>query len=547
MSDSKSKKASGRPALRFLSLLIVPLIGFSIFAGMSIDFKNAPQQLTTATSTYSGPYASNLSKLVNSYVVPRFNANIDLIAQNVTGTKGSLNDLGQIYFENGTATNAFRQDRKFEVPCCSWKAGWGLLDNPPLNDSSMGLQILQEMSTLNATFGWHTNWKDDSTFGIPMPYVTPKPISLAYTYLVNGSYPEYSGIPYQIAQNSPYNLSCLCWDKPDMNVAHGLKHGLAQDAIYQSLNFFIRGDTNDSISDFQAVAKMWNGVGFLDKNVNNSGIYRGEIPALFLYAQKVLDVQPELPNNATLANVTAKLWSLQTSDGGIAYQYNSTWTNHSDEETSLAALLPYSPTLISYVQSVARSGLYNDSSPPPRLTNLLIDPFLSNSSTTTVTSTTVTTLTQTAQTTQTFNTTNTLDTTSTIYATQTINATQTTTRTVSTTQTSDTTQTFNSTATFSSTYQTTITQTVTTTQTSSVISSSTTTGTKTVTTTQTTRTTQTIRTTITTNYTYTVKSGDTLSSVARLFGVTQQSIINANHLKSPYKLTVGEKLIIPLS
>src|SRR5579872_5313725 len=97
-----------RKTIKFLSVLILPLLAFSIFTGISVAFKNTNPQQTTVATAYVGPYAGNLSKLINYYVAPRFNSNLDLIAQNVTGTKGSLNDLGQIYFENGTATNPFR-------------------------------------------------------------------------------------------------------------------------------------------------------------------------------------------------------------------------------------------------------------------------------------------------------------------------------------------------------------------------------------------------------------------------------------------------------
>ena len=43
-----------------------------------------------------------------------------------------------------------------------------------------------------------------------------------------------------------------------------------------------------------------------------------------------------------------------------------------------------------------------------------------------------------------------------------------------------------------------------------------------------------------------VESGDTLSTIADKFpGVTWQQIAEANDLKDPYPLSIGQKLIIP--
>jgi LysM repeat protein len=45
---------------------------------------------------------------------------------------------------------------------------------------------------------------------------------------------------------------------------------------------------------------------------------------------------------------------------------------------------------------------------------------------------------------------------------------------------------------------------------------------------------------------YKVKSGDTLSTIAKKFGVSTKEIIKANNLKKPYLLRVGQKLKIPV-
>jgi len=47
-------------------------------------------------------------------------------------------------------------------------------------------------------------------------------------------------------------------------------------------------------------------------------------------------------------------------------------------------------------------------------------------------------------------------------------------------------------------------------------------------------------------FVYTVKTGDSLYSIARKYGVTWQAIAVANNITSPYIITVGRQLIIPL-
>jgi murein DD-endopeptidase MepM/ murein hydrolase activator NlpD len=46
-------------------------------------------------------------------------------------------------------------------------------------------------------------------------------------------------------------------------------------------------------------------------------------------------------------------------------------------------------------------------------------------------------------------------------------------------------------------------------------------------------------------YTHTIASGESLYTIARKYDVTTQSIVHANNLSSPDKITVGQKVIIP--
>lgn len=45
--------------------------------------------------------------------------------------------------------------------------------------------------------------------------------------------------------------------------------------------------------------------------------------------------------------------------------------------------------------------------------------------------------------------------------------------------------------------------------------------------------------------TYTVKKGDTLSGIAARFGTTVQKLVNANKIKNPSLIHVGQVLTIP--
>ncbi len=47
------------------------------------------------------------------------------------------------------------------------------------------------------------------------------------------------------------------------------------------------------------------------------------------------------------------------------------------------------------------------------------------------------------------------------------------------------------------------------------------------------------------SFTYRVKRGDTLSKIAKRFHVSMRTLARVNHIKKPYRIRVGQKLIIP--
>ncbi|QHI70901.1 LysM peptidoglycan-binding domain-containing protein [Tichowtungia aerotolerans] len=48
-----------------------------------------------------------------------------------------------------------------------------------------------------------------------------------------------------------------------------------------------------------------------------------------------------------------------------------------------------------------------------------------------------------------------------------------------------------------------------------------------------------------TGYEHVVQRGETLSAIAKAYNVTAKAIIEANKIKNPNRLSVGQKLFIP--
>jgi LysM repeat protein len=48
-----------------------------------------------------------------------------------------------------------------------------------------------------------------------------------------------------------------------------------------------------------------------------------------------------------------------------------------------------------------------------------------------------------------------------------------------------------------------------------------------------------------TGYEHVVRQGETLSTIAKAYNVTTKAIINANQIKNPDRLSIGQKLFIP--
>lgn len=46
---------------------------------------------------------------------------------------------------------------------------------------------------------------------------------------------------------------------------------------------------------------------------------------------------------------------------------------------------------------------------------------------------------------------------------------------------------------------------------------------------------------------YTVKSGDTLESIAQLYGTTAQYLMTINHISNPELIRAGDKIRVPIN
>jgi PKD domain-containing protein len=153
------------------------------------------------------------------------------------------------------------------------------------------------------------------------------------------------------------------------------------EALYQALNLYIRGDLTHAEANVATVASLCVSLGTGPNGVvryafnDGSGIYRGMWLGTFLYTEMVLNYHPSLPNGCTDAKLQATMWDIQNPDGGVGRQYTRTSQKGSDDETSDSSLLPYSTTLISYVQGVAAAATYNTASAPPKTTFALVYPF----------------------------------------------------------------------------------------------------------------------------------------------------------------------------
>jgi len=286
----------------------------------------------------------------------------------------------QFYFQNNTGAPIFPTAYRF-LPNENWavaEAFIGLGYRPDISSA-----MLNALQSLETSVGWRPAENRESQWGFIVSYdknnnnivfLTPQQRNL----VIPGTSTQ-----YQVDSAARWDFDSQSWVSWNSNVNAALGCGQATDeTLFQAINLYLRGDTKDAKANLQCVANT------ITKNSDGSVIIgpapaRGMYLGSFLEAAEVLGT-PSMPAGISLNDIINTIWGIQQPDGGIARQYSDFTSNvlGSDDETTNAALLAFSPGVISNIQSIAASGKYNLSSAPD------VTPSLGGSGTTTTTSTT---------------------------------------------------------------------------------------------------------------------------------------------------------------
>lgn len=373
---------------RFLILLAAAsaaaIGGIGAFEGLSRltrSSSSSSTQTTTATTTISTATESsqtvNVSKYLPNiqsalaYLTAGFNSTLNLIAQ---GTGSNLAAV-QFYFFNGQSAPSLASSMTFEPMEC-WKQGWCAIDFPPQQDPQLGYKVLAGVDALKTSVNWVHNMKDTPLLGIPVGYDFPNDNMSFTPNLQQPQYPTVNGSQYAIDQASRFDLQTLQWipwnSAPYTN-AVGWNPSAIDFVLFSALNFAMRQRMDLAQQNVSAVAQN------MSLNSDGSVIIgtapsRGIFLGIYLYACSVLNYFPALPDNIQYADIESTIWRLQQSDGSVARNYtNFSSTANGDNETTSAAVLAYCAKLISYVQGIINSKLYDLNSAPP--SDFAVNPF----------------------------------------------------------------------------------------------------------------------------------------------------------------------------
>jgi hypothetical protein len=441
-------------------LLVCVVVSAVIFFSTLPFFSTGINSRASSQVVYSASQ-SELSGL-ESYFTSKYNPDIGLVA---VGTQTNCNQGGcggvSFSFMNGTAAPILPMWQRY-LPFENWKDAYGLYGLGV--QQSMASSILNSIQQLKSEVGWRPSWNAEAMIGFIIPYSKGN-TNIAFTTPSGGylTMPS-SGLPYQLDQALSWSIPNQAWIAPDMNVNHAKGLGQIDETLYQAINLYLRGDDADAVANLQAVANT--AVKNSDGSVGfGTAPYRGMYLGTFLEASEILGA-PTLPSGISMNDILTTIATLQQtqSDGGIPRQYSSFTSGvlGSDDETTNAALLAFSPGVIQYVQSVAASGQYNLNTVPST------DPDVTAILGTTITSTTTTSSTSSISSTRTTSSTDSSTVTSTATLTSTAPTTTTNTRTVTSTQTSTASTTSTITSTLTSSKTRSFTNTSTKTQTSTV-------------------------------------------------------------------------------
>ena len=337
------------------------------------------------TASASGATSSSKTGVagLESYFTNLWNPSVGLFS---VGSQKSCNGpCGgvQFYFQNNTGAPIFPAGYRF-LPNENWAVAEAFIGLGYRSDISSA--ILNTLQSIETSIGWRPAENRESQWGFITSYdknnnnivfLTPQQRNL----VVPGTSTQ-----FQVDSAARWDFSSQSWIPWNSNVNAALGCGQATDeTIFQALNLYLRGDTKDAKANLQCVANT------MTMNPDGSVLIgpapaRGMYLGSFLEAAEVLGT-PTMPAGITLNDVINTIWGLQQSDGGVARQYSDFTTNvlGSDDETTNAALLAFSPGVISNIQSIAASGKYTLTSVPD------VTPQLGGSGTTTTTGTSSTT------------------------------------------------------------------------------------------------------------------------------------------------------------
>jgi len=338
--------------------------------------------LPVSNATGSGPGSLTGVSGLESYFTNLWNPNEGLIS---VGTQTSCNGACggvQFAFRNGTAAPIFPPGLRF-LPLENWAdaaAFQGLGFRPDIYTA-----IYNSLQGLETSVAWSPPNNREAQWGYIISYGKPN-TNIAFTTPQgkNLKVPG-TGEQLQLDQALPWNTAAQSLIPFDSNPNNARGCGqFIDETMFQAMNFYIRGDTPDAKANLQCIANQ------LALNSDGSVLIgpspaRGMYLGTFLEAAEVIGT-PVMPSGITLASVQNTIWCLQNSDGGISRSYSacnsSSSTNlGSDDETTNAALLAFSPGVIANVKAIAASGIYNLQSVPA------ITPQLGGGSGTTTTTT----------------------------------------------------------------------------------------------------------------------------------------------------------------
>jgi hypothetical protein len=336
--------------------------------------------LPTSSVSSSGPSSLTGVAGLESYFTNLWNPSVGLISVGTqTNCHGACGGV-QFYFMNDTGAPIFPTAYRF-LPNENWadaEAFIGLGFRPDISSA-----ILNTLQSLESSVGWRPAENRETQWGFIVSYDKTNQNIVFLTPQQKNLVVPGTNTQFQLDSAARWNFNTQSWVPFNPNVKAALGCGQPPDeTLFQALNLYLRGDYSDAMANLQCVANT------LSMNPDGS-VLIGPAPARGMYLGSFLEAAevigtPNMPNGITLNDVANTIWGLQQSDGGIARQYSDFTTNvlGSDDETTNAALLAFSPGVISNIQSIAASGEYNLSSVPN------VTPQLGGGGTTTTTTST---------------------------------------------------------------------------------------------------------------------------------------------------------------